>query len=292
MAAQTFIQQNQVPNEVELKDLLQLHRKQTLQGLNCHHVATIEEFDADTQLATVKLVYKKTIFQPNAATGGYDPVLVDYPPIVDCPTIILGGGPAALTFPIAQGDECLVLFNDRDIDNWYSGAANGPVATPRLHAFADAIVLVGLRSLANTLTDYDTERAVFRFGNARVTVGETEATVEFGDEGDPARVEVSDGQVSLTVGTNSFTITEDDTTFNIGGATIVATDSDVKITIGTTVLELTSAGKFSVTNASGEFVALLLDILQAIAGGSAGGYPLLPLPAYATKLPLLTSFKA
>lgn len=239
MAGQTFIQQNQIPNEVELKDLLALHRKQLLLNLNCHHVAMVDSFDPDTQLSTVKLVYKKTIFQPNAVTGGYDPVLYDYPPIVDCPTIILGGGPAALTFPVQKGDECLVFFNDRDIDNWYSGAANGPVATPRLHSFADAIVLVGLRSLANALTDYDTDRAVLRLGNARVTVGAAAATVEFGDE------------------TNT--------------TSIVAEADDITLAVGTTVFKLTRTGKFSVTNSTGEFVAALITFLQT---ATAGGYPI------------------
>lgn len=202
MAQQPFIVQNQVPNEVEIKDLLALHRKQILQNLNCHHIGTVKSFDEDTQLSTVQLAYKKTIFVPNAATGGYDPVLVDYPPIVDCITIILGGGSAALTFPIQEGDECLVLFNDRDIDNWYSGAANGPVATPRLHAFADALVLIGVRSLANTLLNYDTDRAVLSYGESRVAVGAGGVDLEVGD--DVSQKLTSTGKFIVTNTTGEF----------------------------------------------------------------------------------------
>jgi hypothetical protein len=66
--------------------------------------------------------------------------------------------------PIQEGDECLVLFNDRDMDNWYSGSSSSGVATPRLHSFSDGIILVGLSSLNNSWLVYDTIRAVLRAG--------------------------------------------------------------------------------------------------------------------------------
>ncbi len=165
--------QNLIPNEPSLKDLLDLLQKQILLSLSCHHIGTVQSFDATKQTATATINYKKTRFVLDATTGLYDPVLDDYPILVDCPVIVLGGGNAALTFPIEQGDECLVLFNDRSIDKWFSGGMGAAVATPRLHSFSDGLILVGLRSLPNVLEDYDTERAVLKNGSTMVGVSST-----------------------------------------------------------------------------------------------------------------------
>lgn len=169
--ANSSIQQNLIPNEPGLIDLLDLHRKATLLDLNCHHTGTIVSFDSTKQTASVTINYKKTNFTFNETTGVYDPVLENYPIIGEAPVICLGGGVAALTFPIQAGDECLVIFNDRDMDNWFVSGSASPNGTARLHSFADAIVLVGLRSLGNSLTNYDATRAVLKNGTAEVGVG-------------------------------------------------------------------------------------------------------------------------
>jgi hypothetical protein len=162
---------NAVPSDPSLKDLLDLLKKDVMLSLNSHHIGTVESFNVTKQTVTATINYPKTYYQLNAETGLYNPVLVDYPLLVDCPVICLGGGTTALTFPIQQGDECLVLFNDRALDNWFSGGAGAAVSSPRLHSFSDGIILVGLRSLGNVLKNYDTVRAVLRNGTTLVGVG-------------------------------------------------------------------------------------------------------------------------
>lgn len=168
------ISQNLIPNEPELRDLLNLFKKEILLNLNCHHIGTIQTFDPTTQKATATINYKKTFFKPNPITGVYDPVLTDYPILIDCPVICLGGGLASLRFPIITGDECLVLFNDRDIDNWFAGGGSGgAVATPRLHSFSDGIILVGLRSLANVLPNYNASAFEVHYGTNKIVFDAT-----------------------------------------------------------------------------------------------------------------------
>lgn len=167
------IQANLAQNDPSLRDLLDQLKKEILLTLSSHHIGTIQSFDKTNQTATVTINYKKTIFRLDASTGLYNGVLIDYPILIDCPVIALGGGDSALTFPIEEGDECLVLFNDRDFDNWFSGSLTSAPATPRLHSFSDAIILVGLRSLPNSLEAYDMVRAVLRNGSAMVGVGPT-----------------------------------------------------------------------------------------------------------------------
>ena len=164
------IKLNAMPSDPGLTDALSLLKKDVMLNLNAHHIATIQSFDSVRQVATATINYKKTYFRLNKATGIYDPVLVDFPLLIDCPVISLGGGTAALTFPIQQGDECLVLFNDRDLDNWFQGSNSSGVATQRLHSFSDGIILVGLRSLAHVLPAYDMLRVVLRNGVGGTTM--------------------------------------------------------------------------------------------------------------------------
>lgn len=158
---------NFIPTEPRLSDALALLRKDVMLSLNCHAIGTIQDFDITDQTATATINYPKTYFEPDEQ-GIYQPVLVNYPVLLDCPAIVLGGGSGALTFPIQKGDECLVLFNDRDLDNWFQGGTGAAVATPRLHSFSDALILVGLRSLPNVLSKYDPKRAALRGGAAVV----------------------------------------------------------------------------------------------------------------------------
>lgn len=173
MASPT-VKQNQVPSDPSLADLLDLVKRDVMMSLSAHHVGIVQSFDETKQTAQVTIAYKKTYFQRDVKTGLYNPVLVDYPILVDCPVVVLGGGGvASLTFPIAKGDECLVLFNDRDIDNWFASGQIGPVATPRLHSISDGFALVGIRSSGKVLSGYDLTRAVLQYGGTVVAVSET-----------------------------------------------------------------------------------------------------------------------
>ncbi len=159
--------------DLSMKDLLDLIAKDIMLELNCHAIGTIQSFDPVKQTCTATINYKKTFFFKNDQSGNYEPVYKTYPILIDCPVIVLGGGAWALTFPITVGDECSILFNDRDIDNWFASGQMQAPATNRLHSFSDGIVLVGLRNSTRVLGDYDTARAVLRSENAMVGVGET-----------------------------------------------------------------------------------------------------------------------
>lgn len=216
-------QQTQVRATPNLKDLLNNERRDTLLGLNCHHVGTVQSFNPANQTAQITINYKKTYFRSNDL-GTVEPILVDYPIIIDVPVIVLGGGNGAITFPIEPGDECLVLFNDRDIDNWFSsGSTSAGNATPRLHSFSDAIALVGVRSIPNVLPSYSTDAI----------------------------------EIRTKLGLAKVSITDDEIIMSIADQTVQ--------------LKLTSEGKFSVTNISGEFVTALLT---ALASATCAGFPL------------------
>jgi len=157
-----------VATDYDLKALLDLVKRDIIQSLNCHAIGIIESFDSDAQTAKIQIAYKRTV----------NGVLLEYPVLTDCPVVILSGGPARLTFPIAQGDECMVLFNDRDIDNWFSSGQVQGLASFRLHNFTDAIALVGVRSTLRKLTTYDTTRATLQHGSTLVGVSSSKVRIK------------------------------------------------------------------------------------------------------------------
>lgn len=241
--AENQIQQNLTPTAPQLKDLLDFFKKEVLLSLNCHHIAKIESFDADKQWASASVVYKKTVFNRDDA-GNYKAQLLEYPVLLDCPVISLGGGDGVLTFPVAEGDECLALFNDRDMDNWIAGSTGAASPTPRLHSFADAILLVGLRSLANKITNYNTDAIELRTKDGLSKVS----------------IDTTDGSVTIFAGEDTTVLLEQ------GGNITVTAGGDSGLAF---VVDKT--GKISFTNGTGEFVAALIAFLQS---ATAGGYPL------------------
>jgi hypothetical protein len=165
---------NADPSEPALNDLMNLIKREVFLDLNCHHVGTVQSFSSSKMTVQASINYTKTFFRLNSATNTYNPVQVTYTPVIDAPIVCIGGGKANLTMPIAKGDECLLLFNDRDIDTWFAtGSATSPNSTGRAHSFSDAFALVGVKSTPNVLSTYDAVRALLTDGNASVGVNPT-----------------------------------------------------------------------------------------------------------------------
>jgi hypothetical protein len=172
-----------------LKDLLDLFKRDVMISMNCHALATIVSYNPDANTIVARMNYCKTLFKPNQS-GQFVPKLVQYPLIVDAPLITLGGlggvgisNGTGISFPINPGDQCLIFFNDRNMDTWFStregtsigtpSASTGPVNTARLHHFSDALAMVW--NVTNP--GYDALRAVFYYGNSGVAVRNTHVKI-------------------------------------------------------------------------------------------------------------------
>lgn len=82
------------------------------------------------------------------------------PMLINVPVIWPQGGGFVLTFPIAAGDECLVVFASRCIDGWWqSGGVQSP-AEQRMHDLSDGFAIVGPRSQARRLAPAADTQAV------------------------------------------------------------------------------------------------------------------------------------
>ena len=125
---------------IDLFELLHRAKDDTIKAINCMQIGNIESYNALKNTAKVSIKMTRVMAEGTE---------ISYPQLEDCPVFILGGGGASITLPIAAGDTCLVLFNDRNIDNWwYDGRVMAP-ADSRAHSISDGIVLVGLRNLSS-----------------------------------------------------------------------------------------------------------------------------------------------
>lgn len=117
--------------------------------MNCIKLGEIVSFDKEKQVATVKILHRKTPDYNLALSGN-----AEYPLLSNVPVFVLQGGGASVTFPISAGDQCLLVFADYMIDNWW---ISGDVSTsdfPRQHDISDAIAIVGLNALPKVIQDY------------------------------------------------------------------------------------------------------------------------------------------
>lgn len=87
---------------------------------------------------------------------------INLPLLADVPVVFPGGGGATLTFPIAAGDECLIVFASRCIDGWFQLGGIQPALDPRMHSLSDGFAFVGVRSAARALPDLSTTSTQLR----------------------------------------------------------------------------------------------------------------------------------
>lgn len=138
----------------------------------------VVSFDPETQLAEVQPAIKR-VFREETEDGE---ILTDValPVLINVPVVFPRGGGYSLTFPVAAGDECLLVFSERSIDNWHEfGGVRKPTAK-RFHDLSDALAVVGLSSKGNKIPSYDANNLQLKKddGSASVTLKANEADVE------------------------------------------------------------------------------------------------------------------
>ncbi|MCY1211511.1 hypothetical protein D9M69_119440 [compost metagenome] len=89
-------------------------------------------------------------------------VTVALPLLVDCPVQFPSGGNCSLTFPVAPGDECLVVFASRCIDSWWQSGGVQEQAELRMHDLSDGFALLGFRSKPRALAGISTSTTQLR----------------------------------------------------------------------------------------------------------------------------------
>lgn len=133
-------------NKPTLKTLLETFRFDLLKNLNCVKVGQIQEYSVGgaNQIPTATVLIAQQQVTSISSTGVR--TLAEYPLLVSVPVYFMGGGGFTQTFPINAGDECIILFNDRQLENWVASGPGQAPSIPNLHDLSDGMCLVGLRS--------------------------------------------------------------------------------------------------------------------------------------------------
>lgn len=125
--------------DIDLQQLLLQFSENIKKNINCIQVGQIIKFYPENKTADVNICFKQK--------KGND--FINYPLLLKCP--VLGN---KITVPVEEGEFCIVLFNDRNIDSWWeTGEVQAPYTEDK-HNISDGLVICGLNSFINAI-NYD-----------------------------------------------------------------------------------------------------------------------------------------
>lgn len=117
----------------------------------------IQSFDADKVTCEVQPAIKGTLTDSQGNVQS-----VNLPLLVDVPVIFPRGGGVTMTFPVKNGDECLVVFADRCIDFWWQNGGVQEAVDPRQHDLSDAFAFIGAQSQKQKISNMSTDAMQLR----------------------------------------------------------------------------------------------------------------------------------
>lgn len=157
-----------IPSNALIGDQNQLleqffNAKQT--GLWTALPAIVQEFDPETLTCVCQPTIKGRIKKPDGSIE-----LVDMPLLLDCPVVFPHAGGCSLTFPVKQGDECLVVFSCRGIDFWWQQGGVQPPPEPRMHDLSDGFAILGVWSQVTKIARVNTSSVQLRSDDGQAFV--------------------------------------------------------------------------------------------------------------------------
>lgn len=139
-----------------------------LKNLHTSMPGIIESFDPVTQLASIQPAIKRIFITVDEEKEILVPENIGV--LINVPVIFPRGGGFSLTFPVVKGDECLLVFCERSIDNWHeTGGIKRPGAR-RFHSLSDATAFVGMSSKPNKIPNYDAENVQLKKDDGKVSL--------------------------------------------------------------------------------------------------------------------------
>lgn len=114
-------------------------KRQTGYELNCMRIGIVQTFYPEDLTVDVQIANKKTL---NLNADGTQNV-TDFP-VVRAKVVYCN---PYETFPIYAGDECVLLFADRELESWFINGEVNAEGYPRMHSITDCTAIFGIRSL-------------------------------------------------------------------------------------------------------------------------------------------------
>ena len=209
-------------------------------SLHCVKIGKIVEFDKTKQTAKVQILH---IQDENYNTRLEEDL--EYPLLGDVPVVIMSGGGTYISHPIVPGDQCLIVFCDYMIDNWWVTGEAKPSIVPRKHDLSDAIAIVGLNALPNVIQNYSDYLRLHYNENSSIVIGE--------------QIDVNNETINLngnTTKTGTMEVVKDVT---------MDENANVAKTLTAASLHATSAATGSFVSADSKTVTVVDGIITSIA---------------------------
>jgi hypothetical protein len=118
------------------------------QDLNVSLPGTIEDYDHENQLASVKPSLKR----PLRSEDGEDVEAESLPVIPNVPVVQPSGGGYFVHFPLKKGDPVTLIISDRSLDRWKERGGEVDPGFTHTHELTDALAFPGGRSKPDALT--------------------------------------------------------------------------------------------------------------------------------------------
>lgn len=139
--------QNQFYNMASVPDLSSVIKAQGnkfASNFNCMRIGIVQEFYPEDLTASILIANKREDYlNPNGTQNVRNFALIRAK-VCYCN--------AHITVPINPGDECILLFADREIESWFINGDVNPIAHARMHDLTDAIAIFGIRSLPHMIS--------------------------------------------------------------------------------------------------------------------------------------------
>ena len=154
--------------------------------IRCAIPAIIQSYDPGTNTVEVQPAIRERLVLEDGSIQ-----YLNLPLLINVPVVFPSSGSASITFPIGKGDECLIVFSDLAIDNfWTSGSVQNPIEVRR-HDLSDGIAI----PCSLSVTRARGAGNGMNIQSSKVTIKSDKAYVEVA----PTTVKVIQGDTAITV---------------------------------------------------------------------------------------------
>lgn len=160
---QTINKFNQFGSTPDLGQIIKTSGFSVASELNCMRIGIVQEFYPENLTVQVQIAGKKTIGLNSDGTQRVRDYAPIYAKVCYCNPFI--------TYPIKKGDECVLLFSDREIESWFINGDINPEGYTRMHDLTDAVALFGIRSIPNMIQVLSNALHLF-YGNSSIELTE------------------------------------------------------------------------------------------------------------------------
>lgn len=130
---------NAMSSTPDLRTAVSMAGNKNALDFNCMRIGIVQEFYAEDLTVSVLIANKKdNRINNNGTQQTRDYALIRAKVCYCNPYVIC---------PINVGDECVILFNDRELESWFINGEVNPIAYPRMHDLTDAVAIFGIRSI-------------------------------------------------------------------------------------------------------------------------------------------------